>query len=527
MSIVRMRKVFRRRNKIKLGKKEITMPSVVEVVFYMIVVIFLVGAYYTFGGPASPGSGGGEQGVGRVTPVVAKVNGHKISYELYMANLNMQLRSGMNEPDVTNERYVKTSTLSGIINALLLSQASGREKIKVSSEDLEAAREEQIQMMLDRKFPEKKQLRAFLKKNQMELEEYKDKLRREEFRDLNALREQVTQKKLKEMVESRATVSDEELKDSYKEVRASHILIKPEDAKAKLEQAAGEAKTEVTEEQADAAARKQAEELLAKVKAGEDFAKLAKAHSGCPSAEKGGDLDWFKRGSMVKEFEEAAFKLQPGGVSEIVKTAFGYHIIKVTGSKSEVPKDFEEKKEEYRAQLLMERKNRVWSEYQAQLEKEAAIEVLDPELLAYRLLDAGQQAEGQQALEQALKLNPNNVVAAWELASLHEQQAKMSEAVELLERITGVEEGARSPNVRVKLAELYEKQGNKEKALAEYKDAFDRASAFTFQNMMVNMRLEGKFKELGQKELADQVTKWLEEFRASQGSNPFGNFMVQ
>jgi peptidyl-prolyl cis-trans isomerase C len=525
MSIVRMRKVFRRRNKVKLGKKEFTMPSVVEVVFYLIVVIFLVGAYYTFGGP---GGGGheGDQGTGRVTPVVAKVNGHKISYEIYMMNLNRQLHSGMGDPDVTNERYARSQTLHGLVNAILLSQAASREKITVTKADLQAAREEQLQMILDRRFPEKKQLRAYLKKNQLELEEYKNKLRREELGDVNAFKEQVSQQKLREMVENRVTITDDDLKDSYKEIRASHILIKPEDVKAKLE-GSDDKEAAVTEEQADAEARKEAAGLLAKIKAGEDFAQLAKAHSGCPSAEQGGDLDWFKRGAMVKEFEEAAFKLQPGEVSDVVKTPFGYHVIKVTDSKSELPEDFEEKKDEYRTQLLAERKNKVWSEYQAQLEMEASVEVLDPELLAYSLLEKGQQDEGQRALEEALKLNANNVVAAWELASLYEQQAKVSEAVELLERITGLEEGARSPNVHVKLAEMYEKQGNKEKAIAEYKDAFDRASAFTFQNMIVNTSLETKFKELEQKELVAQVNTWLEEFRENQGDNPFGNFMFQ
>lgn len=81
---------------------------------------------------------------------------------------------------------------------------------------------------------------------------------------------------------------------------------------------------------AKAAAHAEAMEILAKIRAGEDFAQLARRFSDDPgSKDRGGDLGWFRRGQMVPEFEQAAYALPPGAVSGIVESAFGFHIIKV------------------------------------------------------------------------------------------------------------------------------------------------------------------------------------------------------
>ena len=75
----------------------------------------------------------------------------------------------------------------------------------------------------------------------------------------------------------------------------------------------------------------EAKELLTKLQGGADFAREAKNLSKCPSGQNGGDLGSFSRGKMVKEFDKVAFDLEVGQLSDIVKTQFGYHVLKRTG----------------------------------------------------------------------------------------------------------------------------------------------------------------------------------------------------
>jgi peptidyl-prolyl cis-trans isomerase C len=165
-------------------------------------------------------------------------------------------------------------------------------------------------------------------------------------------------------------VSDQDIEDYYKknlegefsegeQVQASHILIDIRKLKTDEEKAA---------------AKKKAEELCVEAKKPDaDFAELARKNSACPSAAKGGDLGFFTREKMVAPFSEAAFALEKGGISDVVETQFGYHIIKVTDKKAAHVIPLAEAKDGIRANMVSEKRQKATEKYYDELKKKANI----------------------------------------------------------------------------------------------------------------------------------------------------------
>ena len=159
-----------------------------------------------------------------------------------------------------------------------------------------------------------------------------------------------------DQVRQQVTIPEADIEAFYKQnqtqystpeqIRASHILLK-------------------TEGKDEAAVRKQAEDLLQRVKAGADFAALAKQYSEDEvSSTKGGDLDYFGRGAMVPEFEASAFAMKTGDVSDLVKTSFGFHIIKVVDRREAATRALADVRAEIEDQLK-------WQKAQQQAEQTA------------------------------------------------------------------------------------------------------------------------------------------------------------
>ena len=145
-------------------------------------------------------------------------------------------------------------------------------------------------------------------------------------------------------------------------VRASHILVK-------------------VDEKADAAVKKAALEKINNIRARlakdpASFDAIAKAESDCPSGRNNGSLGAFTKGQMVPEFETVAFKLEPGKISEIVTTQFGYHIIRRDASVGEKTMPYDEVKDRIKDYLVNQKAVTAAGAYAAKLEKAANVKYL-------------------------------------------------------------------------------------------------------------------------------------------------------
>jgi peptidyl-prolyl cis-trans isomerase D len=183
------------------------------------------------------------------------------------------------------------------------------------------------------------------------------------------------------------------------QIRASHILLN-------------------TAGKDEAAVRKQAEDLLRQIKAGADFAALATKFSEDEGTKvNGGDLDYFSRGRMVPEFETAAFGLEPGQVSDIVRTQYGFHIIKLVDKKPAVTRAFDEVRPQIEDQLKGQRAD----QQIAARAKELAARIDDPSDLDTVGREVGATVSdseffGREDPVPGLGAAPQVAIAAFELA---------------------------------------------------------------------------------------------------------------
>ena len=288
---------------------------------------------------------------------VAVVNGVKISSKEYEAEVDLQLQQasqqGRQIPDAMLPK-IKADILNNLIDREVLYQESQKKNIAVNAEEVNS----EIKTIKDR-FPSQEEFEELIAEMGISEAEIKSQIERN-----LAIRQLIDTQ-----VIDKITVSEADTKAYYddnpnlfkkpEQVKASHILIKVESDATDLQKA--QARIEIAK-------------IQQKLKDGQDFATQAREHSQGPSAKNGGDLGYFGRGQMVKPFEDAAFALKPGQVSEIVETRFGYHLIKVVDKQPESIMAYTEVKDRLNQHLKTKRIDREARKYIDTLKKDAKIE---------------------------------------------------------------------------------------------------------------------------------------------------------
>lgn len=289
---------------------------------------------------------------------VAVVNGDVITRADFDRAVDFGKRQAMQQGKPLNaeqEAALEKSTLDKLIGIQLLYQASKKEGNTVDQSQVDEKFAE-----FKKRFPNDEAFKKAMEQWHVTEDQMKTELRKG----------MITEALVVKNFVDKTTVPEEEIKAYYdshpqffkqpEKVRASHILVK--------------VKTDATEaEKAKAMEKiKGIQELLKK---GDDFAEVAKTSSEGPSASKGGDLGYFGRGQMVKPFEDTAFSMEPGKVSDVVTTQFGYHLIKVVDKKPESTVPFDTVKPRIEQYLKQEEVQKKLKAYIDRLRKDAKVEI--------------------------------------------------------------------------------------------------------------------------------------------------------
>lgn len=282
-------------------------------------------------------------GMKRSTAVAARVNGEVI----YATDLDREVDAiarqyGIPDDDKQRNEIVRI-VLDQVIEQRIINQEARRYDAVASEAQINARLAD-----IRRNFPTEEEFQQALEQRKWTLADLR-----------NRLRGTITMQNLTERV-TNITVTDTEIQtyfnehrseyDQAEQVRVSHILTKSED-EARL--------------------------VLARFRRGEKFEDLAQYSEDPGSKAQGGDLGFVSRGQLVGEFEKVAFSLKPGQTSGIVKTQFGFHIIRVTDSRSPQPARIEAVRDQIRGQLLTRKSEAAFQEWLKKAKTQAKITRVD------------------------------------------------------------------------------------------------------------------------------------------------------
>jgi len=292
--------------------------------------------------------------------VVAIVNGDPI----HNSDVDKAIKQFLNQLGKDTEQFnnQKSDTalwkeaLEWIVSIRLLAQEAHKQNIRVEESEFDFALN-----TIKRRFPTEQKFLDALEEAELSIEQFTN----------NLTKELMVQKLLEQKIGSQIDdFSAEDVLKYYNEheeefmqdeqIRVHHILLKV---------------SETSNPEKVKSVESKARRILERIKKGENFESLARQYSEDPSALKGGDLGFFSRGDMIKNFEDAAFALKIGEVSDLVRTPLGFHIIRMDERKASQKVPFDEVKIEIKLRLKQDRSNRLLEQYVEELKSKANIRI--------------------------------------------------------------------------------------------------------------------------------------------------------
>lgn len=490
MSIIRMRKSF---------------AQILKPLLIMIAAVFFISIFFSYNSNIFGDRGEQDER----NEKVAVVNGIPITQAEFYAVLRRQHEAskGRGGTSAIEDAGLKSSLLQQFIAERLRVSAAQKQDVKISRREIARERQKMIDEQIEQirtavqgdgknKLSDK-ELDLFLSRQDppQTIKSLRKEMQKELTNDI--VRQQLMVQKMEDSLRAKVgKIDDERLKESYRQVKVRQIVIDVDPTP-------------------DAQAKRKAEEVLKKIKAGEDFTKLAGEFSDDTfTKERGGDL-----GFMPTTYDKDLQNLKVGEVSGVLQTSQGYRIVKIEDSKLELPSDFGKKKKEYREQLKMTLENQELGEFYQNIEKTAKVEVLDPELKGYWLADKAQRAptpaereklltQATASLRKATRENADLASAYTKLAMIYAQQQKMDQAVTVLVDVLDGRRITEGADLRLMLAQMYIQKGDKEKAQPQ----LELASEMAYDNPGIHYQLQSMYKMVGQPELAAKEEQWIEEY---------------
>ena len=320
---------------------------------------------------------------GALPPVVATVNGQEIStklYEMYLKNGKEALALDPNTDEGRKKiDQLREGIVSELIDRSLIAQEAQRRGLTIAPDKLATAEQRAIQQ-----FGGEEKYDVYLNEFRLSRAEYREVVKSEIYGEL-----------MRSELSKDLSVSEKEISDYYEahkaepnfqqpeRITASHILIA---ARANLierqlkeeKNLSGDSLAAAVREEI-AQRRRRAEDLRRKAASGSDFAKLARESSDDPGTrDAGGSLGAFTRDTHSKAFDEAAFKLRPGSVSDVVQTEYGFHIIKVSARAPARLRTLAEMTPEIRARLLSKRQAEELTNWLKDARRKATVHINEP-----------------------------------------------------------------------------------------------------------------------------------------------------